>query len=348
MDTESQKNISSSYIKISDRRSQITFRVAVIFLLTGIIFITHDFFADYIVNGFFAEGSLRQLTLLVLGIISIILVFNNQKTSAAYIASTAPVISFFILPLFIKVDHEEMYYLNSLILPASTIIPLLVFSIKQNFNTVLYLCLFIFVSNLSTEYIILLTKFSGSSHFYQFYTSHVILFSLAKSVIWSFYCYLLIHLFKKNELYEESIINKNYLLEQSNSLIDKQKSEITTQHDQLKKTHDALNAMHLSLEKIVDQRTKEIEHKNQKLVEYAYINSHILRAPLARIQGLINLIETSTDENSTKEYLTHLKSTTGELDSIVTSITQILNNEDQKKLSQIQERVRTLYKEFDE
>ena len=44
-----------------------------------------------------------------------------------------------------------------------------------------------------------------------------------------------------------------------------------------------------NLESIVKKRTQELEEKNKQLTEYAYINSHILRAPVARISGLYNL-----------------------------------------------------------
>ena len=52
-----------------------------------------------------------------------------------------------------------------------------------------------------------------------------------------------------------------------------------------------------NLESIVQERIKGIEEKNKQLEEYAFINAHLLRAPLCRILGIIDLME--------KEELSH-------------------------------------------
>nr|MBC7613198.1 PAS domain S-box protein [Pseudopedobacter sp.] len=67
--------------------------------------------------------------------------------------------------------------------------------------------------------------------------------------------------------------------------------------------------------------TKAIEERNIKLREIAYTQSHIVRAPLARILGIVNLIDelkASTSEG--KELLGYLNASAKELDNVIKEI----------------------------
>ena len=44
------------------------------------------------------------------------------------------------------------------------------------------------------------------------------------------------------------------------------------------------------LEEIVNNRTNEINERNRELSEFAFVNAHMLRAPLTRIMGLTSLL----------------------------------------------------------
>ncbi|WP_317195966.1 response regulator [Litoribacter ruber] len=66
---------------------------------------------------------------------------------------------------------------------------------------------------------------------------------------------------------------------------------------------------------------KTIEKQNQQMREIAWIQSHVVRAPIARLMGLVNLIdlEKATDKDH-KELLTHIMDSAEELDKIVREI----------------------------
>jgi PAS domain S-box-containing protein len=68
---------------------------------------------------------------------------------------------------------------------------------------------------------------------------------------------------------------------------------------------------------------KAIEEQKQKLSEIAWIQSHMVRAPLARMMGLINLLnyENKLDEN-TRQLLKHILDSAHEFDTIIKSIVQ--------------------------
>ncbi|MEM7548430.1 MAG: GAF domain-containing protein [Bacteroidota bacterium] len=74
------------------------------------------------------------------------------------------------------------------------------------------------------------------------------------------------------------------------------------------------------LEQMVKERTSELEERNQQLTEYAFINSHILRAPVARVSGLMNLAEVLSDEEFKETIMPKLKESVTELEEITTRI----------------------------
>ena len=75
---------------------------------------------------------------------------------------------------------------------------------------------------------------------------------------------------------------------------------------------------------MVDERALEVENKNKSLAEYAFINAHMLRGPLCRIIGLINLMEREPDQYPTSE-LAQLKSIAQEIDRRVKEINSVIS-----------------------
>ena len=73
---------------------------------------------------------------------------------------------------------------------------------------------------------------------------------------------------------------------------------------------------------ITDQNRyiKAIEEQNDKLQEIAYIQSHTVRAPLASIMGLVNLIKSDTDKQPDPEIVDALERAAREFDEIVRKI----------------------------
>lgn len=79
------------------------------------------------------------------------------------------------------------------------------------------------------------------------------------------------------------------------------------------------------LEERVKQRTEELEIQNKRLIEYTFINSHLLRGPLSRILGLINLMEHDQTMKQS-EMLKLLRKSGEELDEVVGKISDVLND----------------------
>ena len=75
-----------------------------------------------------------------------------------------------------------------------------------------------------------------------------------------------------------------------------------------------------NLEKIIDKNTKNLSQQNRQLKEYAFLNSHILRAEYSRLRGLVNLyqIENSTTEKD--KYMNMIDESTERLEKIIENI----------------------------
>lgn len=85
-----------------------------------------------------------------------------------------------------------------------------------------------------------------------------------------------------------------------------------------------------NLEGIVKERTIELEQKNIALEEAAFINAHKLRAPVASILGLANLLKKEPLGEDGKNTLNHLDLSTQKLDEIVTQISETLEKSNRK------------------
>ncbi len=77
----------------------------------------------------------------------------------------------------------------------------------------------------------------------------------------------------------------------------------------------------------IKNRTSELKRKNKILEEYSFINAHKLRAPVARILGLCNLVRLSEDNIETYHLIDKMESETSDLDNIVKSITSMLEKQ---------------------
>lgn len=83
-----------------------------------------------------------------------------------------------------------------------------------------------------------------------------------------------------------------------------------------------------NLEKLVLERTIELERKNKALEEYAFINAHKLRAPVASILGLMNIFKTIRLDAEGSHIVNRLEDSTKKLDDIVAAITKVIEEAD--------------------
>jgi signal transduction histidine kinase len=113
----------------------------------------------------------------------------------------------------------------------------------------------------------------------------------------------------------------------------KDKMLLIEQKQILQQQKEEIQSVNDHLEEIVADRTQELSitienltKQNQDLQQFSYITSHNLRAPVARIQGLINLFnQENMNDDFNKVLLSHLGTASHSLDEVIKDLTNILS-----------------------
>lgn len=125
-------------------------------------------------------------------------------------------------------------------------------------------------------------------------------------------------------------IKARIALQISNESIQNQNEEIKTQNQEIIAQAATIKQINENLESIVSERTAEVEKKNKALEDYAFINAHKLRRPLASILGLVNLMNKTPKTEEQAKIVEHLTHSAGELEKVISSITTAIEKGEEK------------------
>jgi len=118
----------------------------------------------------------------------------------------------------------------------------------------------------------------------------------------------------------------NISLEDRNKLIQEQKEEIQAQAEELEEYNQEIRVINQKLEERVEKRTSELEKSNQELDNFVYRVSHDIRAPLASVMGLVELLGIETDTKAMQNYLDLVNKSLHKLDKFVQDILDYSRN----------------------
>ncbi len=143
------------------------------------------------------------------------------------------------------------------------------------------------------------------------------------------------------------LYTNNEKQKKANILLSKQKSEILTQKYKIEQQNtdlqllneetiqqrEEIETVNNHLEDLVENRTNQLRatldnltKQNQDLSQFSYIISHNLRAPVARILGLMNVFnQKDYNDDFNKQIVKHLAQTATDLDTVITDLTQIIS-----------------------
>lgn len=112
----------------------------------------------------------------------------------------------------------------------------------------------------------------------------------------------------------------------------KHEMDLNKQRDMVQNQKEVLLATKQQLESLLEASTKKLEEKNEGITKYAFLNSHKVRSPLARILGLVNLTqyEDLNEDETRSYYFNELKTNATELDNVLKEISEILNSDLEK------------------
>jgi len=107
--------------------------------------------------------------------------------------------------------------------------------------------------------------------------------------------------------------------------------EIQAQAEELRQANEEIHVTNEKLEELVKNRTEVIQLQNNRLLQFAFMNSHKIRGPLATLIGLLNLLQDGKSADHSQEILSYMKSTASKMDEIVNEVSRELEKEDQIK-----------------
>ncbi len=144
----------------------------------------------------------------------------------------------------------------------------------------------------------------------------------------------------------EEVIDQNEKLQERQEEIEAQNEELKLSQEEISSQRDTMFAQNQKLEEAQDiierqnaetklrnenleieiqSRTKELLEYNQQLEQFAFISAHNLRAPVARILGLGNILDlTSKNPDDNKIVYQKMVATATELDRVVRDLNTIL------------------------
>jgi len=105
--------------------------------------------------------------------------------------------------------------------------------------------------------------------------------------------------------------------------------ELKASNEEIQKQAAEIKRINENLEQIVHKRTQSLEVKNKALEEYAFINAHKLRSPVASILGLVNILTKMNLGSEEQVIKTHLEESAKKLDEVVGDITKAIERGDQ-------------------
>ncbi len=106
-----------------------------------------------------------------------------------------------------------------------------------------------------------------------------------------------------------------------NQQIQKQKEVLSDQAKELTNANDEINRMNNNLERLVEEKTMRILQQRERLMKYAFQNAHNVRGPLARLMGLVKLLQMKGIESDEIPFLLNeIERASGELDAVIREI----------------------------
>ncbi|HEY3403148.1 MAG TPA: ATP-binding protein [Ohtaekwangia sp.] len=123
----------------------------------------------------------------------------------------------------------------------------------------------------------------------------------------------------------EEIVSHNEQLVLQQTEIDRHRQELAEKNKKLEEAYS-------TIEKQVDHQTRDLRKTNLELIErnsrleqFSYIISHNLRAPIARLVGLSDILNHATSDEERSHMIDLMVKSTGDFDNVIKDLTLILS-----------------------
>lgn len=138
------------------------------------------------------------------------------------------------------------------------------------------------------------------------------------------------------DMEKEEILNRineqNRSLLESNIAIENQRKDLEDAKEVIEKQKEELSHKNQELEFLVNEKTMNLMETNNELIQYnnelrqfSYTISHNLRAPVASLIGLTNIIDKSDLHDDNKLIIDHIRSSSQKLDNVFKDLNKIID-----------------------
>ena len=302
-----QKGIRAEFDSEQRRKIYLTNALAVSLAIISLMIMVNDYFFA----GNILAGHRRLSVVLVLSLIP----FLNGKgylRISKIILTIVPGCMVFLLPIILKDFFPGQllwFHYGTAIMSA---IPFLVFHHQR--ERFLAFALFGFYFILTATIDQLLFHFNPVSYEFEYllvnftdYKIPPIFVSLTLGVVIYWFNLINVHYASRLKLANEELSNTN--------------EELLSKSEQL----DQLNK---NLARLVKERADIIAAKDRQIIEYANLNAHKVRGPLARILGLLSLTDHTSNEEELKKLIEKMDYSASELNDIITEMNKVLAEAD--------------------
>lgn len=132
--------------------------------------------------------------------------------------------------------------------------------------------------------------------------------------------YLIAFFIDVSQIFQQQAIIKEQMMELKSINV-----ELAVRSEEIEAQKNEIDAINNHLEELVQERTRQLENRNFRIREYAFSNSHIVRGPLARILGLINVL--NMQPSLSDEVYPMIQKSALELDEVINEISFILESD---------------------
>ncbi|HAP60853.1 MAG TPA: hypothetical protein DCR93_15595 [Cytophagales bacterium] len=274
---------------------------------------------------------------------------RKQYKMQAVMLISSLYLSYLVMPLLEPsgLTHPaEHYFVLLFITLALSVVPYLLFDLQKDRGIILFWQI--------TLPITFFAAFMVNLQRFAFYPQEAYYVQLTRDQYMAFCGYAGVYIFlmaitlqyKRSQYrYQKQMVDTNAQLQQSLALVRRQNYDLGQLHQQLREKQVQQSKNNERLEQEVQERTAEVAHQNQQLLEYNFMHGHVLKAPLARIQGLLHLDRLIQQEEERQQIRHMAEDAFWELDQAVESIARIIEEQDQELIHQIQEQTKQLYSE---
>jgi ligand-binding sensor domain-containing protein/signal transduction histidine kinase len=126
-------------------------------------------------------------------------------------------------------------------------------------------------------------------------------------------------------LQNEELLQSQEEISSQRDLVSAQNHELQFAREIIEKQNNEIKLRNETLEAEVEERTRDLVEYNQQLEQFAFISAHNLRAPVARILGLGNVLEIARHKpDDVNMIIDRIIFTTQELDRVVKDLNTVL------------------------